>query len=50
MYIVPATKEYIFHPSPKNKTWQTKNKRTREVQLHVRVYMYDFRRGVVTDN
>jgi hypothetical protein len=27
-----------------------KNKRTHEVQLHVRVYTYDFRRGVVTDN
>jgi uncharacterized protein YcfL len=27
-----------------------KNKRTHEVQLHVRVYTYDFRRGVVTGN
>ena len=26
------------------------NKRTQEVQLHVRVYTYDFRSGVVTDN
>ena len=32
------------------KTKQTKNKRTHEVQLHVRVYTYDFRRSVVTDN
>jgi hypothetical protein len=34
----------------RNRLVKKQNKRTHEVQLHVRVYTYDFRRGVVTGN
>ena len=39
--------KYKVRNSKKNKTKQQK---THEAQLHVRVYTYDFRRGVVTGN
>ena len=40
--------KYTVRNSKKTKLNNNK-KRTHEVQLHVRVYTYDFRHGVVTD-
>jgi uncharacterized protein YcfL len=41
--------KYKVRNSKKSKL-SNKKQRTHEVQLHVRVYTYDFRRGVVTGN
>jgi len=42
--------KYTVRNSKKTKLNKQKNKRTHEVQIHVRVYTYNFCRGVVTDN